>query len=262
MSLLEFLERRKKKERLLWENEDSGVKVQVWEKRDRREMRFGNHIMQSVFSRINANHLVLPYSRFMVLGLIFFPKPKSVLHLGLGGGSIPRWLHINFPDLCQTVVEKNYSVIEAAQRYFEFPVDKRISVIHGEAEKIITKLESKFDLIFLDAFGEYGAPNEVTNSFFLQKLCDCLNPDGWLVGNLWTVMGDFFERRGLWESIFNQLFQARANEKGNIILYASQNSKEPEIKNLKRISKSLQKHHQLDFNKMVRKLEYAKINQN
>ena len=168
MSLLEFLQRRKT-ERLLWETEDSGLKVQVWEKHDRREMRFGNHIMQSVFSRINANHLVLPYSRFMVLGLIFCPEPKSALHLGLGGGSIPRWLHIHLPSLQQTVIEQNASVIEAAQSFFEFPVDKRISVIHGDAEKIITKLESKFDLIFLDAFGEYGAPEEVTNSLFLQN---------------------------------------------------------------------------------------------
>ena len=220
----------------MWENEDSGLKVQVWEKHDRREMRFGNHIMQSVFSRINADHLVLPYSRFMVLGLIFCPEPKSALHFGLGGGSIPRWLHIHFPELQQTVIEKNSSVIEAAQRYFEFPVDKRIRVIHEEAEKIIEKFESKFDLIFLDAFGEYG-------------------PGGWLVGNLWTVLGDFFERRRLWQSTFNQLLQARANEKGNIILYASQNSKETEIKSLKQISKNLQKHHQLDFQKMLRKIE-------
>ena len=73
------------------------------------------HIMQSVFSRINANHLVLPYSRFTVLGLIFCPEPKSALHFGLGGGSIPRWLHIHFPELQQTVIEKNASVIEAAR---------------------------------------------------------------------------------------------------------------------------------------------------
>ena len=254
MSLLELLQRRKK-ERLLWETEDSGLKIQVWEKHDRREMRFGNHIMQSVFSRINSNHLVLPYSRFMVLGLIFCPEPKSVLHLGLGGGSIPRWLHNNFPGLQQTVIEKNSSVIEVAQRFFEFPVDKRIRVINEGAEKIILKLESKFDLIFLDAFGEYGAPEELTNTFFLQKISRCLNPSGWLVGNLWTITGDFIERREQWQRTFSNLFQARANEKGNIILYASQNSKVPEIKSLKQISKNLQKHHQLDFHKMLRKLE-------
>ena len=78
-----------------------------------------------------------------------------------------------------------------------------------------------------------------------------------LVGNLWTVLGDFFERRRLWQSTFNQLLQARANEKGNIILYASQNLKEPEIKSLKQVSKNLQKNHRLDFQKMLRKLKVA-----
>ena len=93
--------------------------------------------------------------------------------------------------------------------------------------------------------------------FFLQNLSCCLNPGGWLVGNLWTITGDFIERRVQWQSTFNQLFQARANEKGNIILYASQNSKVPEKQSLKHISKNLQKHHQLDFHKMLRKLEAA-----
>ena len=124
-------------------------------------------------------------------------------------------------------------------------------------KKIITKLESKFDLIFLDAFGEYGAPEEVKNTFFLKNLSCCLNPGGWLVGNLWTITGDFIERLGQWQTTFNQLFKARANEKGNIILYASQNSKVHDMQSLKQISKTLEKHHQLDFHKMLRKLEAA-----
>ncbi|MDP6909547.1 MAG: hypothetical protein QF371_08575, partial [Flavobacteriales bacterium] len=50
-------------------------------------------------------------------------------------------------------------------------------------------------LIFLDAFSEYGAPEEVTNTLFLQNLRCCLNQDGLLVGNLWTITGDFIERQ-------------------------------------------------------------------
>ena len=66
--------------------------------------------------------------------------------------------NLNVPDAC---VDKN-------PFFFEFPVDKRLSVVQDDSEKIITKLESKFDQIFLDAFGEYGAPEEVTNTFFYK----------------------------------------------------------------------------------------------
>ncbi|MDP7439848.1 MAG: hypothetical protein QGI53_10435, partial [SAR324 cluster bacterium] len=55
-------------EHLLWESKVSGLTVQVWEKDDRRELRFGNHIMQSVISKNRPDQLVLPYSRFMLLG--------------------------------------------------------------------------------------------------------------------------------------------------------------------------------------------------
>ena len=41
-------------------------------------------------------------------------------------------------------------------------------MVQDDSEKIITKLESKFDQIFFDAFSEYGAPEEVTNTFFYK----------------------------------------------------------------------------------------------
>ena len=243
-----------KQERLIWESEDSGVTVQVWEKEDRRELRFGNHIMQSVFSKIRPDHLVLPYSRFMMLGLLFCPEPKSVLHLGLGGGSIVRWMHREFPELQQTIIEINSGVIEAAHRFFDLPRDKRLRVLCADATELVPTLTEKFDLIILDAFGDYGAPEELTRIDFLHKLRACLHYDSWLVGNLWTVTGDFEEMREQWKSTFEQVLEARANQKGNMILYGSQLSKLPEKKEFEATAKKLQKHHQLDFCKMLREL--------
>jgi hypothetical protein len=39
-------------EKLLFEKEYNGVPVQVWEKLDRRELRFGNLIVQSAYSTL------------------------------------------------------------------------------------------------------------------------------------------------------------------------------------------------------------------
>jgi spermidine synthase len=247
-----------KQESLIWEKKVSGVTVQVWEKEDRRELRFGNHIMQSVFSRLKPDYLVLPYSRFMLLGLLFCPEPKSVLHLGLGGGSIARWLHREFPQLQQTVIEINSAVIEAAYRFFELPRDKRLRMLCGDAVEMIPTLTEQYDLIILDAFGDYGAPEELTRIEFLHNLRDCLRDDSWLVGNLWTVTGDFEEMREQWESTFSQVLEARANRKGNVILYGSKLSQLPEKKEFETTAKILQKRHQLDFRKMLRELNKAK----
>ena len=242
-------------ESLIWESKVSGVIVQVWEKEDRRELRFGNHIMQSVISKIRPDMLVLPYSRFMLLGLLFCPEPKSVLHIGLGGGSIVRWMHREFPELQQTVIEINSAVIEAAHRFFELPKDERLRVLCADAAEMIPTLTDKYDLIILDAFGDYGAPEELTQIEFLHKLRDCLHDNSWLVGNLWTVTGDFKERREQWKSTFNQVLGARANRKGNVILLGSQLSQLPEKQQFETTAKILQKRHQIDFRKMLHELQ-------
>jgi len=125
----------------------------------------------------------------------------------------------------------------------------------ADAAEMIPTLTDKFDLIILDAFGDYGPPEELTRIEFLQKLRDCLHDDSWLVGNLWTVTGDFEERREQWKLTYNQLLEARANRKGNVILYGSQLSQLPEKKQFEATAKILQKRHQLDFRKMLRELK-------
>ena len=232
---------------MIWESKDSELTVQVWEKEGRRELRFGNKIMQSVFSLVYPDYLVLPYTRFMLLGLIFCPEPKTVLHIGLGGGSIARWLHREFPNIKQIIIEVNPLVIEVAHKFFEFPKDERLQVINGDASIIVPNLSKKFDLIFLDAFCENGIPKEVMGVQFLRNLCDCLNSNGWILGNLWTINKDFKEQCEQWESTFNLVLSARANKKGNVIYFGSQI---PRIQDTKKISQNaeiLEKRHRIDI---------------
>ena len=240
---------------MLWECEDSGVTVQVWEKEDRRELRFGNHIMQSVFYKVRPDYLVLPYSRFMLLGLIFCPEPRSVLHIGLGGGSIARWLHREFPQLQQTIIEINSGVIEAAHRFFDLPVDQRLNILHADATEMITTMTEKFDLIFLDAYTDFGAPEEVKREEFLQNLSVLLKAGGWLIGNAWTMTGDFMQQCEIWEKTCAHVLQARANQKGNVILFGSQIQQLQDKQQFKETAKILQKRHQLDFQRMLRELQ-------
>ena len=245
----------KRQEKLLWESRDFGVTVQVWERESLRELRFGNNIMQSVFSKDRPNHLILPYTRFMLLGLLFCPKPSSVLHIGLGGGSIARWLHREIPNIHQIIIEVNSNVIEAAYRFFDFPRDYRLQIINKDASKVVPKITDKFDLIFLDAFGDYGPPEVLTRENFLQDLRGCINSTGWLVGNLWTMKGDFVEQCQKWDSTFANVLTARANKKGNVILLGSKVNQTYSMHKLDQITKILQLRHKIEFQKMILELK-------
>ncbi len=131
--------KKNKKESLLWQSSYLNTTVQVWEKNERRELRFGNKIIQSAFHKMKPQYLVLPYTRFMLLGLIFSPKPLSILHIGLGGGSLVRWLFQEFPNTRQTIIEINSDVIEVAYRFFELPEDKRAEVLSNLELEIISQ---------------------------------------------------------------------------------------------------------------------------
>ncbi len=239
---------------MLWESKDSGLTVQVWEKGSRRELRFGNKILQSVFSTIRPNYLVLPYTRYMLLSLIFCPRPKSILHIGLGGGSIARWFHSEFSDVQQSVIEINSDVVEAAYRFFKFPRNKRLQIINADATNILPKMNEKFDLIFLDAFYEFGAPKVVKGIDFLQNLYIHLNNSGLAVGNFWTLTGDFKEQCDKWGNIFDSVYKARANKKGNEILFGFKILQDKEIIMYDNIINILEKRHLIEFKKMNREL--------
>ncbi len=254
MNLLKIF-KGKNKEHLLWESKDSELTVQVWEKGDRRELRFGNKVLQSVYSITQPKYLVLPYTRYMLLSLIFCPEPKSILHIGLGGGSIARWIHYEFPNIKQSIIEMNEDVIEAAYRFFKFPRNNRIKILHGDATKLVQVISEKFDLIFLDAFNDFGAPEEVKGTVFLKSLCDCLKKSGLVVGNLWTLTGDFKEQCEVWRKNFACVHNSHVNKKGNEILFGRQISKINEEIKFHQISKILEKRHKIEFLKMYNNLK-------
>ncbi len=243
-----------KSEKLLWEKTDKFMKVQVWEKPDRRELRFGNPIMQSVFSRNHPNHLVLPYTRFMLLALLFSPEPTNVLHIGLGAGSIPKWLFRQYPNTQQTVIELSPSVIEAAYCYFELPQSSLVSVLNFDATRSFPVFKDQFDIIFMDAFDDDGVPSEICCTEFLQLMKSYLRPNGWLAGNTWTSSGDFKEQCDYWKSTFHQVFQVKANHKGNVILFGNKNESETDLKKMVELSKKMQKLHNMEYFKMLKEV--------
>ncbi len=72
------------------------------------------------------------------------------------------------------------------------------------------------------------------------------------------MTGDFTEQCEIWKSTFSQVLEARANRKGNVILFGSQLSQLPEKKEFEATAKILQKRHPFDFHKMLRELNKVK----
>ena len=206
-------------EKLLFEKEYNGVPVQVWEKLDRRELRFGNLIVQSAYSTLQPDCLLLRYTRQMLAAIALVPQLENVLHIGLGGGSVANFLYHHFSNIQQTAVEINPLVIEAAYAHFGLPNDSRLKVLGVDVTESINVLSGPYDLIFLDAFDHSGASSCFDSTSLLLRLQDLLKTEGWLIGNFWNQFRLFSLQKELWHGLCGQLIEAKTGLMTNSILY-------------------------------------------
>ena len=76
-----------------------------------------------------------------------------------------------------------------------------------------------------------------------------------MVGNFWTLNGDFEEHLNRWDKIFPTLYQARTRPTANKILFGRKNGKASLNGSLKDRAHFLQKKSGLDMLKMLVNLE-------
>ena len=152
----------------------------------RRTLAFGEAgATQSAMDVHHPQELVLAYTKSSMMALAFQPKPQRILIIGLGGASMPKYLRKTCPDATIQTVELDPVVVDIARRYFEFAEDDRMKVHIGDGRKFIETSKEKFDLIFLDAYGENAVPYDLATQEFLKAVRARLTDRGLAISNLW-----------------------------------------------------------------------------
>lgn len=127
----------------------------------------GEHIQSAM--RIDApDDLELDYTRTMMAFLLLHPRPRRCLMVGLGGGSIPKFMLRRLPGVRTRVVELSPAVITAARSVFNVPDDSaRLQVEQGDGAHVVHASDEEYDLLFVDGF-EDGAqvPDLVSDEFY------------------------------------------------------------------------------------------------
>jgi len=170
-------------------NRDAGDEmsdVEISELDGVRALHLGSVTVQSAM-RISAPFdLELNYSRAMMSFLLFNDKVRDILIIGLGGGSIPKFVHHYLPPMRVTTVELNPAVIAAARNHFMLPQDdERLRVIEGDGIVYVQDNPESADVLMLDAFGAYGVAPGLTTQSFYDSSYEALSRDGILIANLW-----------------------------------------------------------------------------
>lgn len=196
--------------------------VTISEKDGVRLLHLGGPAVQSAM-RLNAPfELELEYTRAMLAFLLFRPKACEVALIGLGGGSIAKFIHRRLPQIRLTAVEINPEVVAAARTYFYLPPDdERLHVLVADGADYVRQCEGEWDALLVDAYDAAGIVETLATSEFYQACLKALRPGGLAVFNLWGSDHRFGVYRGRLETVFaGHLLQLPVEKKGNIVILA------------------------------------------
>ncbi|HPR06819.1 MAG TPA: fused MFS/spermidine synthase [Denitromonas sp.] len=163
--------------------------IDIREEAGVRFLHFGTEWVQGAMRLRTPHALELPYTREMMAGLLMreAPWPRRVLSIGLGAGSLAKFIHRQLPDAQHTVVEIEPRVLAIARQYFRFPADDERLQVHLEDGLVfMAQTDERWDLILLDAYDHDVRQGPLSSIEFYQCLRDHLTDDGLLSVNLFN----------------------------------------------------------------------------
>jgi spermidine synthase len=157
---------------------------------DRRTLEFTPGDIQSEMRLSRPYALVLAYARAMMCFALFVPRPRHILMVGLGGGSMARFCYRHFPQARITVLELRADVIALRGQFLVPPDDARFRVVHADAAEWMARAatgnEAIADAIVVDGFDEAGLPPALSSPAFYHDCRRLLSSGGVLVANVFT----------------------------------------------------------------------------
>jgi len=160
------------------------VQPYIFETSSERRLHFTSCAVQSIMNIKKPNELVIAYTQKMMSFLLFNPNPKSIVMVGLGGGSLPKFCYRYLRKTQITVVEIDPAVIALRDEFCVPKDDHRFRIIHDDGSRYISNLADPVDVILVDAFDSDGIATSLADSDFYSRAASQLTPEGVLVMNL------------------------------------------------------------------------------
>lgn len=218
---------------------------------------FNVRLMQSEMSLKAPHDLALRYTQKMMAFLLFQPRPKRLVLIGLGGGSLIKFCHRRLPGTQLTAVELNPDVIAFRDAFQLPPDDERLAVIEGDGADFLATTEKGIDVLLVDAFDKTGFAPSLANREFFENAYAKLAGNGVLVINL---AGEKESYAGLigeaMQAFDDQVIVISVPEDGNHVLYAfKERNFDPRWRWLNNFAKELRARFGLDFPAFAEKIE-------
>ncbi|MDT8407603.1 MAG: spermine synthase [Methylococcales bacterium] len=205
--------------------DDEGV-IEVVDQGDVRALYFGTANRQSSMLLSSPDWLHSRYAQAMMAWLLFKESCADVFMIGLGGGTLARYLLKRFDDCSIDMVEFRPAMVEIARDYFDLPEDSRLTIHIGDggafARQAALAGNQRYDLLMIDAYSPEGMSNAVQGLAFFDACAALMTGQGLLAINLWATHPEAFKQiaRQLGAVFDWRVLFLPVRERGNVIGFA------------------------------------------
>lgn len=178
-----------------------------------RQCRIGR---QTCMDMRKPDRIVMGYPQMMLASLYVNPSPRSVLIIGLGGGTIPRALTRVAPNARVDVVEIDPAVVKVAREYFDFAPGANVRVVEADGRVYVKRAlreGRRYDLVMLDAFDHEYIPEHLLTREFLTEVKTLLTPGGVLAANTFSSSRLYDHESTTYEAVFPRFFNLKRDNR-------------------------------------------------
>lgn len=249
---------------LVYQSHDDDGFIEVVERDGVRSLHFGTSPRQSSMYLREPDRLALEYVRAMTSWLLFKDiDDDELLVVGLGGGSITKFLLRHFTECRIKVIEARSGVVKIARSHFGLPLDPRLKIIVDDGGQYLRQRadshRQRFGVAIVDAFDHEGMAESTCNKAFFEACQAVLKKDGILAVNLWGGTGNaLFQQVALWLGLvfdWRILFLPVQGRSNIIGLAFNEAVPKPTLLALRQRAEALEQHYQIEFALFLKELK-------
>lgn len=224
-----------------------------------RYLQFDRRLVQSAMRLATPNALEVRYTQKMMSFLFFQPRPRRIVLIGLGGGSLVKFCHHRLPGAHLTVIESNRDVIALREAFWVPPDGPNLQVLEADGAAYLAGTDKGIDVLLVDAFDRNGFAPTLANQEFFEQARLKLSGSGVLVINL---AGQEERYEGLIAAALrvfdDRVIVVPVREDDNHVLIAFRDTRfEPNWRRLHNLAKELRARHGLDFPGFLQSIEHS-----
>jgi spermidine synthase len=194
-----------------------------------RTLHIGSDTVQSAMRLARPIDLELSYTRSMMACLLFTSAPGEVLTIGLGGGSVAKFVYHRLLQARVTAVEVNSEVVAIARQFFHVPANEpRFQVVIADGAEYVQRNDVSADILIVDGYDADAHAEELASRDFYVACRERLKDAGVLVVNLWGGDKSFTTLlQRIEEAFAGAVLCLPAERPGNVIVFGFRNEPGP-----------------------------------